>query len=112
MPIRLGLAEEDLEGALVAWFQQSVVGAGLGRREVVVEADVLLLQLGQAVGDRGVHAEVVHGHALGDAVPDPGDEGVVDVEHDAGRGLLGEGGQQLRGVVDLGEPVEPGPARR
>ena len=100
------LAEQDLEGPLVAGLEQAVAGPRLGRGEVVVEADVGLLQLRQPVGDRGVDAEVAHLDAVGDPVAAPGDEGVVDVEHDALRGLLGQPGEQLGGGVDLGEPVE------
>jgi hypothetical protein len=76
------------------------------RREVVLEAHVLLLQLGEPVGDRGVDAEVAHRDAVGQAFADAGDEGVVDVEDDPRGGLLGQLRQQLCRVVDLGEPVE------
>ena len=82
-------------------------GARLGRGEVVVEPDVGLLQLAAAGRrSRGRRRSSAPSTPVGDPVAAPGDERVVEVEHDAGVVCSDEPGEQLGGGVDLGEPVE------
>ena len=101
-----GGAEPHLEAAFVVRHEQTICLSRPGRRELILEPDIGLLQLREPICDRGVDAEVGDCDSVGNPGGDPRNEGVVDVEHHAGRRLLRQLGEQLGGVVDLGETVQ------
>ncbi len=70
--------------------QQTVAGGHARRIAGVSEADIGLLDLRQPVGDRGIDPEPTHRHVVGERGPDPGDEGVVGVQHHSVGSLLGQ----------------------
>jgi hypothetical protein len=71
----LGGAEPHLEAAFVVRLEQTVRRGGPGRRELVLEPNVGLLQLGEPIRDRGVDAEVGDRDSVADASGDPRDVG-------------------------------------
>ena len=100
------IAEGDGEGVREARTQHGIAARERLGLDTGVVADVRLVQGRQAVNQRRVDPEPPHLHPGGDARPDPGDEGVVVVEHDRGPDLLGQPAQQGGRGVDLGEAVE------
>lgn len=100
------VTEADLQLALVAGDEDAVVRGRDGRHPLVGVSGVVLEHLGEAVGDACVDPEPPHLGVPCDAGAGSGDEGVVTVEGHAAGGLRGEGCEETRGVVDLGEAVE------